>query len=113
MKAERKQHFSLWTGLLLAPAAWLLQMQISYALVPWSCSHQERSALYITTVVFLAISGGAILISWKNWQAIAQDNPAAKRARFMALLGILIGTMFSLVIIAQGIPRFIISPCQF
>jgi hypothetical protein len=113
MNAQRKQHLSLWSGLLLAPVAWLLQMEISYALVPWSCSHNQRSALYITNLFFLIMSGAAILISWKNWRSIAEDNIAGNRARFMAVLGILIACVFSLVIIAQGIPRFIITPCQF
>ena len=29
---------ALWAGLLLPPIAWLLNLQISYILVPWACA---------------------------------------------------------------------------
>jgi hypothetical protein len=34
------------------------------------------------------------------------------RSRFMAVLGLLTSILFFLIILAQSIPSFILSPCQ-
>ena len=56
-------------------------------------------------------------VAWRTWRAEGSAWPGqaggpAGRARFMAGLGLLTGALFILVMVAQGIPGFILSPCQ-
>ena len=125
MKGERSdKKFSqtggqllLWTGVLLAPVVWATQMEINYLLVPYACMTGHRVALYLVTLAALILAAAGGFIAWRNWQEAGREWPddagdARTRSRFMAVLGLLTSSMFFLVILAQGIPDFILHPCQ-
>ncbi|MDQ3819378.1 MAG: hypothetical protein M3362_17105 [Acidobacteriota bacterium] len=125
MKGEEKdkkfsktsEHLLLWTGLLLAPLVWSTQMEINYLLVPYACMTGHRVVLYLVTLAALILAAAGGLISWRNWQEAGREMPddagdARTRSRFMAVLGLLTSAMFFVVILAQGIPNFILHPCQ-
>lgn len=108
---------ALWLGLLLAPVAFLVNLEVAYALVPTACSAGTRLPVHLVHFVSLliAVSGG--LISWRYWNAEGRQLPAneaaaAARNRFMSGLGILTSGLFGLVILSQWIPSFLLSPCQ-
>jgi hypothetical protein len=121
---DMQQYFShgkgllaLWAGLLLPPIAWLLNLQISYMLVPWACSTGRQFALHLVTLAMLLLAGGGGLIAWRTWQRTGRDWPneaggVVPRSRFMAVGGLLSSGMFFLVIVAQGIPSFMLSACE-
>jgi hypothetical protein len=108
---------ALWTGLLLAPVAFLLNLEIGYALVPTACSSRSELLTHVVHLVclLLALFGG--ITAWRCWKATGETWPAGEggplsRSRFMAGLGWLISSLFTLVILAQWIPSFILDPCQ-
>jgi hypothetical protein len=107
----------LWAGLLAGPIAFLLQLQINYALIPWVCATGHRFVLHLVSVAaFLSVLIGS-LIAWLAWRRMAGEMPdesagAHSRSRFMAVLGLLTGTLFLLLIIAQEIPNFVLNPCE-
>jgi hypothetical protein len=107
---------ALWAGILLPPAAWFLSQQISYILVLWACASRRQFALPLVTLAMLLPAGAGGVMAWRSWQRTKQD-PAYKagsmllRNRFMAFGGILSSGMFSLAILAQAIPSFILSAC--
>jgi len=108
---------ALWTGLLLAPAAFLLNLELGYALVPRSCERNDALLLHATQAVclLLAVIGG--LVARQVWRAAGAEWPDAEggaggRTRFMAGVGLLLSALFALVIAAQWIPGFVLSPCQ-
>ncbi|HJQ70616.1 MAG TPA: hypothetical protein VKA70_16685 [Blastocatellia bacterium] len=109
---------ALWAGVLLAPFAFLLNLQISYALVPWACSAGQPFWLHVASCGSLLLSLLGLFTAWRNWQKAGRESkveggdPRA-RSRFMAMLGLLMSGLFSLVILAQWIADFIIDPCQF
>lgn len=108
---------ALWTGILAAPIAWFLQMQINYALVPWACATGHMMVLHMVTLGGLLIAAASTLTAWREWQRSGKEWPKGAggpqmRSRFMAVLGLLISVMFFFVILAQSIPSFILSPCQ-
>jgi hypothetical protein len=108
---------SLWFGVLGAPAAWFIDLEVQYALVPWVCAAQHRIVLHLATAVFLAAAAIAGGISWHHWQALKREfgeNPppgVPARQQFMAGLGLLTSGLFFVVILAQGIPNFFLDPC--
>ena len=115
--APHPHALALWTGILAGPVAWLLQMQTSYALVPWACATGHVFVLHLVTLAGLLIAAAGAWLAWRDWRRFGKEWPKGKggpqmRRRFMAVLGLLTSVMFFLVILAQGIPSFILNPCQ-
>jgi hypothetical protein len=108
---------SLWTGMLAAPFAFLLNLQISYMLVPWVCVTGQLFWLHLAgaLTLLLALAGG--FLAWRNWKKSGQEwrsheRSVESRSRFMAILGLMMSGLFSLIILAQWIANLIIGPCQ-
>ena len=113
----KMHNWALWAGIFLGPFVWFLSFGANFALAPWACTLQWKPALYVISVVALAISAGSALLAWSEWQRIGRDLPgegggAIPRARYMALSGVLISSMSFLVILAQGVAEIILGPCQ-
>jgi hypothetical protein len=107
---------ALWTGILLPPIAWFLSQQLSYTLVLWACATGRQFVLHIVTAAMLCLAGAGGFIAWRSWRRTGRDRPDAAggmlpRSRFMAVTGLLSSGMFALVILAQGIPSFLLNAC--
>ena len=114
---ERRRIAVLWTGLLLAPIAFLINLEVGYAFVTASCDRGDQLLIHLTHLACLLLSLGGAWAAWRVWQAEGAEWPGQGggplgRTRFMAGLGLLTGAMFTLVILAQWIPGFLLSPCQ-
>jgi hypothetical protein len=107
----------LWTGILGAPSVWLIQLQTNYALVPWVCAHGQRQFIVFSFLLFLflAITSGVFALrGWRTQQKNRIDlieSGQFEIANFMGQLGFLISSLFTLLIIFQAIPLFIVDPC--
>lgn len=106
----------LWIGMLAGPIAWFLHQQVSYILATLSCTDAATIVLHVVTVItsLIAIAGAGI--AWMSWRRTGhaetiRGGGTVARSRFMALSGLLLSFLFLLVIVAQGIPNFFISPC--
>jgi hypothetical protein len=104
-------------GFLLAPFAFLLNLQISYMLVPWACSSGQIFWLHIAAFGSLLLAALGALTAWRNWQKAGREwqsegGNATARSRFMGIVGLLMSGLFSLIILAQWIANLIIDPCQ-
>jgi hypothetical protein len=123
MPDDVKQYYSegrglltLWGGLLLAPAAWVLHQQSSYLLVYWACPNGQTFVFHIGTIVLLLLAGAGTYLGWTAWMHSGrgwadEGGSVVDRTRFMALSGFLLSGLFLLVIVAQWIPTFIVDPC--
>jgi hypothetical protein len=116
--ASSQNNFILWVGILAGPVAWLVHFQTSYALVLWVCAHGHESILHVVSLLCVigALAGAAV--AWREFNARQQstarrmeEEEPITRSRFMAAVGMMNSALFALVIVAQGIPSFIISPC--
>ncbi|MBV8809837.1 MAG: hypothetical protein JO033_14275 [Acidobacteriaceae bacterium] len=108
---------ALWTGVLAGPIIWLFSFEANYALAPWACIFQAKLALYIVSIVALALAAASGLLAWRQWKQLGQEWPgdgggALPRSRIMAIGGVLLSAMFFLVILAQAIPEVILGACQ-
>jgi hypothetical protein len=109
--------FALWAGFLIAPFAFLLNLQASYMLVPWACSTGRSFWLHAASAGTLLFALLGAFIALRNWQKAgrgwrSEGGSAAARSRFMAIMGLMMSGLFSLIILAQWIADFIIDPCQ-
>lgn len=108
--------FWLWYGILIGPLIWSADQWISYSLVAHACSTGHFYLLKVITVIafLIAISGALVALSnlGRTRHASIQGGGIADRSRFMAIMGIAASLGWATLIIAMGIPRFILSPCD-
>jgi hypothetical protein len=121
-----------WVGLLLAPAAFFAHLQFAYANVPWACSHGNALWLHVSGVASVVLAAVGTLVAWRTWQRAGGDAPGEgggipsrtgddprgaggalpPRVRFLAVTGLGTSATITLILLAQWVAAFIISPCE-
>jgi small-conductance mechanosensitive channel len=109
--------FALWSGLLIAPFAFLLNLQVSYMLVPFTCATGRVFWLHVAAGGSLMLAVLGLFIAWRNWRKTGREwhseaESIMARSRFLSVMGLLMSALFCLAILAQWIANFIIGPCQ-
>jgi hypothetical protein len=102
----RPSSVALWFGALAGPIAWLIDLQIKYALVQYVCRNRAEWIFWVTALGALILAVAGIVVAFPH---VASDD---RRIRFMALAGIGISAMFSLAIIAMSIPDIFLKACD-
>ena len=114
---EGQRLAALWAGLLLAPAAFLANLQLAYLAVPASCARGSALAIHLVHGACLLVALAGAAIAWRSWNGVRGEisgeggNPTA-RSRFLAGLGLAGSALFALTIAAQWIPTLVLHPCQ-
>jgi hypothetical protein len=98
---EQSRNLWGWAALLGTPSLALLNQSVSYAMVTPACAHQQTIALHALAFACLAVSA-----------FITLRSAQAARGTFLPLVGALTGTLLTLVILAQWIPVWMLSPCD-
>jgi hypothetical protein len=124
MGGHEARHYWEDTGLLmligavlLAPFAWLLEMQISYAMTKWACENDRRDLILAMPVGSLALVSLAGWMAWSCWTKLrhsAQEEGGRMedRSYFLALAGLAMSGIFALLILTAVVPRYVLSPCE-
>jgi|GEM_PF-2342103 hypothetical protein len=103
----------LWFAILGAPLLTLANLELSYALTSVACRAGSQTGMNVITAVLLLlviVAGVAAATRLRrNW---LDEDTVLSRPSFMAFLGILESTLFSIVIIAQWMPHAYLSACQ-
>jgi hypothetical protein len=106
-----------WYGVLAPAAAWLLDLQVSYAIVQWVCGGGPHVVLHLVSVgSLLLIASGA----FASWTALQRSSSRARedgsqpdeRGKFLAILGLVSSAYFALVVVAAAIPRVVLDACH-
>ena len=107
------------TGMLLPPVATLAGMQVGYAVIDATCrtGRLDVPAVHVVRFVTLLVILGAGYVAWREWQSVGVEHPGdggnrGTRTRLTAWIGVFSAGLFSLVVIAQWLPAFFLSPCQ-
>lgn len=107
-----------WFGVLGAMLAWSVESGISYAGTAHACSTGRYYLLYINSVVAIVVSIAAIAVAYRTYRlgtdagSSSAEGSLAGRTHFMGLLGLLNSGFFTVVVLANALPRFILSPCD-
>jgi len=114
---ERRRITLLVLAVFLAPFAAMLHLQLSYMDVRHACRSASELRLHLESAVLLAVALVGVLLAWRGWHAVGATWPADEgghdgRSRFLFLAGLLLGALFSLVIVAQWLAVFLLAPCQ-
>jgi hypothetical protein len=117
----------LWTGMVLPPTAWMLQLFVLYMLEDFiACTPGSQTpgailgfgvrtlALFITAVLALATAAaGALSFSlYRSMGAEADEGVAEGRARWMAIAGMMSSLLFLAIIVIKVVPPLLIGVCQ-
>ena len=102
----RPSSVALWFGALGGPMAWLIDLQIRYAVVEYVCNHHAPWLMWVVTLAALALAVIAALV------AFAHRGSDLKRVRFMALSGGAVSTLFALAIVAMAVPDLFLRACD-
>lgn len=108
---------ALMWGVFAGPIAWAADEGISYAIVPHACSTGAFFWLHVITglALLLAISGLLVaLLEVPRIPSPRDESGATSRdwTWWTARFGIFNSAWFIVVILAQTVPRFILSPCD-
>lgn len=114
---DARQIRALWVGLLLAPIAFLVNLEAAYALVPTACSSHQEIPVHLVHLACLLLALYGLVTAWRGWKVLgatwpSEEGDSLARSRFLAGTGLLVSAMFVLVILAQWIPSFMLDPCQ-
>jgi hypothetical protein len=108
---------ALWAGVLLAPAAFLVNLEFGYLAVHPSCLRGDALPVHLIHAVTLVLGLLGAMVAWRTWREVGVEWPGnaggpAARTRFMAGLGVVTSALFVLTMAAQWIPVFVLHPCQ-
>jgi hypothetical protein len=97
----------LWCAALAGPLAWTAHNLLSPTLVSAACAWPPGVAvLHALTALTLGMALAGALVGAQLYVATTTDG-----ARFVGGASTLLGALFALVIVAEGLPNFILDPC--
>jgi hypothetical protein len=105
----RVRRIVLWVGLLTGPLAWLLSLELGYALSYASCAEHTTWFLHLATLAPLAlvVASAATLFVMHPWRADAAHGWTG----WIARAGLISSLWFALVIAATDLPIYVVHPC--
>ena len=106
----------LWTAVLGGPVVVLANLEALYLLVPWSCRNGAWPLHAVLLASALLVIGGLTLAlrSWRRADGGWSDDGegAESRTRFLAVVGLLAGSLSLGVVVAQWLAVLILHPCM-
>ena len=114
---EGRRVTQLWAGILLGPIAWAVDFVLSYAVTHHECSTGAMHWLRVSSALAVLVSLWAAYLGWDSKRRLPEDvslhgGTVLSRSRAMAIAGIGMGLWFAMIIIAEAVPRFMLSPCD-
>ncbi|MCU1287087.1 MAG: uncharacterized protein JWO13_3437 [Acidobacteriales bacterium] len=117
LQNSARRDCALWAGILAGPVAFALDEVVSYAMTQHSCSTGHVIILHLMGLFALCLIAVGATQAWTVFaklpeQADQEAGGVLDRSRFMAISGLVLCVGFSILVIAQAIPRFLLSPCD-
>jgi hypothetical protein len=103
-------------GLILGAFAWATSTQLNYALVPWVCT-SHVPAIPVIAIVLAAIAIVGVLLSLHAYRQLtttfqSETPQAGAPHELLALIGMLSGSLFAVIILMQGLASFFLTGCE-
>jgi hypothetical protein len=106
----------LWLGLLAAPAAWTAQLVFGYGAEEADCAAGsggwDFSSHTVNALLFAAAGAAALAgLAAALWSLRSAEHDARGRVAFMAFGGVLVSSLFGVLVVMTGIGVLSLEPC--
>lgn len=106
-----------WPALIAAPVLALADQSAAYALVGWSCAHQQPAALHVVHAVFLLATVLVMIPGWIRMRpglgrAKGDEGVSGDRGPMMGMVAFFVALLSAWVIVAMWVPLWALSPCH-
>ena len=113
----RRVEWLQWTGLLLPAASFLVHLEVGYLLVPWACTTEQDLWVHISGVLSIVLAAVGTAAAWRTGIPADRErsdshSSRSPRTSFLGAVGLGMGAIFTLILIAQWIAAIVIGPCQ-
>jgi hypothetical protein len=117
IRPDERAPVAQWVGLFLAPAVFAVHLQLTYNLVPWACVRGGDVWIHVSGIVSVLLALAGTIVAWRVWLRGGREVPgegggSVPRTRFIGATGLGFSAMITLVLFAQWVTAFAISPCQ-
>jgi hypothetical protein len=102
----------LWSGWLLVPLAWFVQLELAFALVPWTCGRRSHALQYLVAAAMLLVAIAGVTLAWRAALASEGRSMPSQARRFLARAGLGLGVLFLLAMVALSIPTLVLRGCD-
>lgn len=107
----------VWWAMFGGPFAWGCDLGFSYVLEQHTCSTGHHYVLHVITVVCALIALSGFVAGWVAFAHVHRDADdkgvrPMDRTHFQVMFGVVFSLAFTMVIIAEAVPRWILHPCQ-
>ena len=107
----------IWWIMFAGPFAWACDLGFSYVLQQHTCSTGHHYVLHVLTVVCALIALSGFAAGWAAFTRVPReaDDKGVRpmdRTHFQIMFGVVFSLAFTMVIIAEAVPRWILHPCQ-
>jgi hypothetical protein len=124
-RSESKGSWKLWFGALGAPTAWITHLVVGYTTEEWfACSPSvtnpgeilgltvQQFAVIITVIAgTVAVAAGIVSLSCLRRIQLT-ETPESRRAKWMAIAGIMNSVLYLLIILGGTAPALILDICE-
>jgi hypothetical protein len=109
--------WGMWWSLVAGGVGWIFDHSFSYVLEQHSCSTGHYYLLHVISLVAFAIAISGFVTGYSDHKRFSKETDEEggshfNRAYFQTLLGMGFSLAFALVILAEAVPRWILSPCE-
>ena len=107
-----------WIGLLLAPFAFLMHLEVGYLVVNWVCNFDRSGAwIHMAALVAVLAAAGGTFAAWLTWSRAGRSKPGdaadiLSRTRLLGVAGLTIGAVMTFILLAQFVMGFVVPRCQ-
>jgi hypothetical protein len=105
---QAPRSWSVAFGFLGAPIAWLVHLVAASALVPVACEVDSHLVVHATTAITAVVAVAGIVLARRNGSRAAGQGHIA----FLSTAGFWLGILFLALIILEGLPVFVLDPCE-
>jgi hypothetical protein len=117
IRPDERAPVAQWVGMFLAPASFAVHLEVTYNVIPWACVRGGELWVHVVDVLALLLSLVGTVVAWRVWQRTSPEAPSeaggsVPRTSFLGACGLGFSAIVSLVLLAQWVASFFISPCQ-
>ncbi len=107
----------LWVAFFAGPAAWAVNLQGSYTLVPFVCGGAWRPLIHVVGLSAAVVATGGLALALRIWRKAGSprtsDEPGRRGAlEILSFASVATSGFFLFIILVQIVPVFLLDPCH-